>query len=240
MAKIGDYRYPDDLDPNKAKEYLDILVNEFGGVAENREAFAQAAGHKNKKSGAFTRRVADARKYGLMTSRGDYEATELGFRLANPRDETDHWNAKFEMLQNIELLADIHDELNGNSPPEQFWRVLNEIAETNPKEARDASDRVEELYRLMLRAEVDQNQQQNTGEDAAQSTSKDSKPASHSEKSGSTQKRQTQSGEIYVRVANDEMRFDDLTDVNLQLAQQFLESKKESGDDSGGVQMRFS
>ena len=243
MAKIGDYRYPDDLDPDEAEEFLDILVNEFGGAAENREAFAQAAGHKSKDSGAFNRKVADARKYDLITPRGDYEATELGFRLANPRDEADLREAKFEMLQNIELLADLHGELNGNTPPDQFWRVLNEITDTNPKEARDAADRIEELYRTMLRAEIDQNQKQDSEEGTEESAPENRKQASTPEQTEDAHERKPQDGEIYVRVENDEMRFDDLTDVNLRLAQQFLQSKMESDNSeggSGGVQMRFS
>lgn len=236
MAKIDNYRYPADLDPEEAEEFVSVLVNDFGGTAENREAFAQAAGHKTKDSGAFTRKVADARKYGLMTPRGDYEATEIGFRLANPRDETDRRKALFEMLENIELLSEIYDDLNGNEPPNQFWRVLSEITDTNPKEARDASNRVEDLYREMLRVEVNDTSEENTqladgdGEDSAESTKENSQP---------NQKKQ-QEDALYLRVGDDELRFSELTDINIELAQRFLESKKgreESKED--GVQMRL-
>lgn len=237
MAKIDSYRYPADLDPDEAEEFIQVLVNDFGGVAENREAFAQAAGHKTKDSGAFTRKVADARKYGLITPRGDYEATELGFRLANPTDETDRREALFEMLENIELLTVIYDDLNGNSPPQQFWRVLSEIADTNPKEARDAANRVEDLYREMLRVEVD-----DTGEEEAQLADEDGSVSTETTEEVSQPKPEApQNDALYLRVGDDELRFSELTDINIEIAQQFLESKREKGESEQkeGVQMRL-
>lgn len=242
MAKIGGYRYPDDLDPDEAEEFINVLVNEFGGVAENREAFAQAAGHKTKNSGAFTRKVADARKYGLMTPRGDYTATDLGFDLANPEDETARRKAKFEMLHNIELLGDTYQELNGKTPPNEFWRVLGEIADTNPKESREAADRVEFLYRSMLRAEVDEDPE---GEDTdSTSPGSEESESNITDDTGDTSTSPTQTeGAIYVRVGDDEMRFGEVSDVNLKLSQHFLESKKSGPPDEEeggeGVQMKF-
>lgn len=235
MAKIGDHRYPDDLDPDEAEEVMDTLVNEYGGLVENREAFAQALGHSSKKSGAFARKIADARKYGLITPRGDYEATELGFRLANPRDEEDRQEAKYEMLSNIELLSELESQLNGNKPPEQFWRILHDMLDINPKDARDASGRLNELYREMRQLKPEEEEEKEVGSTKENLTNQGSDSSGQQESQAQMRRESAEKSALYLRIGDDEIRFSELTEINIEIAQKFLESKQEemrSNDDS--------
>ena len=106
MAKIVARGYPADVEPEEAREYIEILVNEFGGKAGSEEAFAQAIGHSTTTSGSYLRKRGDLRKYGLMKPRS-IEATELGYDAANPRDDEEEKKILFEMLENISILLDI-------------------------------------------------------------------------------------------------------------------------------------
>lgn len=233
MSKIGGRDYPGDLEPREAEDWMNILVNEFGGEVESKEAFAQAVGHKSTSSGSFRRKIADARKYGLMTPRGTFEATDLGMQLANPVDEQDRMETRFEMLQNISLFKDIYERINGNDPPNEFWRILTEITDADPKKARKVADWIEHLYESMLEAEKVAEGEVAPEEDETTITETARTAA------GKTQSHQGPESEsaIFLRIGNDELRFEELTDTNIEIAKQFLDSKK---GDNGGVQMRFS
>jgi hypothetical protein len=240
MSKLAGRDYPGDLDPKEAEEWLNVLVNEFGGEAESKEAFAQAVGHKSTSSGTFRRKVADARKYELMTPRGNFEATELGFKLANPRNGQERYEAIYEMLRNVPLVAEIHDTLNGSEAPGEFWRVLTELTDANPKEARDISDWLGSLYEELLSAEKKMEAEtENEPTPVEKSDSTESRSgAQFSGESAQTGNQSVPESAIFVKVGNDELRFEDITDINIELAQKFLESKKDDSN-GGGVQMRF-
>lgn len=220
MAKIADYTYTRELSPEEAEDWMDVLVNDFGGVAESDESFAQSVGHKSAASGTFRRKIADARKYGLMTPRGTFEATNLGHQLANPKNDRKRHEAYHEMLRNLPLLTDIHEVVRGNVP-EEFWRVLNEQTDANPKEAREAADDIRELYEKLIESERklerfgekedEQVDEQPPDDDSDQTEKESSSPES----------------ELYIKVGNDELRFDELDDTNIRLVREFLASKME-------------
>lgn len=239
MAKIAGRSYPGDLDPDEADKWADTLVNEFGGHAESKEAFAQSVGHKSTSSGTFKRKVADARKYGLLTPRGDYEATDLGFRLANPENSEERHETIFQMLENVPILSDLYDTLNGSEPPDEFWRILTEITDANPKEARESAEWIENLYSAMLEADryLDQRSQFHGEGDESREESDQTKESSESDRRPPSEI-QPESA-LYVKVGNDEIRFEDVNDVNIELAQRFLDTKKEDTDDES-QQMKFS
>lgn len=239
MSKLGNRSFPGDLDPDEAERWMTILVNEFNGKAESKEAFAQAVGHKSTNSGSFRRKLADARKYNLMTPRGEFEATELGMQLANPRDEQERYETRLEMLKEVPILREIHSTLNGNKP-DDFWRVLTEITDANPKEAQDAAEWLEHLYDDILKAEkvaqggVEPEEIESVEETDSEQETQSSRSSSATDSAqGRTSKKEDSA--IYLRIENDELRFEELTDANLEIAKQFLDSKK--GDE--GVQMRL-
>lgn len=227
MPKVGKYKYPGDLDPEAAEEWMDILVNGFGGSAQDQESFAKEVGHSTSESGSFNRKVADARKYGLMTPRGTLEATDLGQRLANPRSEQERQEIFAEMLQNIDILGAIYEDLDGGTE-EQFWRVINRLTTANPKEAREAATDLEPMYNRLR--------------EAKQETEAVEEPEPQEEKpeSNSGEWHKVPEAALYVKVDGDELKFSELTETKIELVRTFLKEKKEQlaeeDDDEGHVQ----
>lgn len=213
MGQIASYKFPE-IEAQDAVEIADVLVNEFGGESNSEAAFAQALGHSSPKSGAYKSKMADARKWGVVSSRG-VEATELGYRLANPRDNESKRDAMFEMYQNIQILRDLHEHLDGRQPPAEFWRILEEITGTNPKEAKDAAPDIRSLYKEMLDHEPD-SQVPAQEEDQTEIVEETNKP---------DRSRPSPDG-IYVSVGDDTLDLATVNETNIEMARFFLESKK--------------
>lgn len=214
MGSIDDYKYPD-LDVDEAVSIAETLVNQHGGDVTSEETFAQDAGHSSANSGAFKQKIADCRKYGLMASRG-YEATKLAHKVANPLDERSLREGKFEMYQNVRLLQYLHDHLDGREPPAEFWRVLTELCDTNPKEAKEQAGEIEGLYRAMIRvepSEPEESKESTEGEGGSQGTESVSPPVAPS------------GGGIFLQVGEETLSLD-LSVSNLQLAQAMLKIKE--------------
>lgn len=226
MPKIGGERYPE-LSVEDAIEVAEVLVNDFGGEAKSQEAFAQSLGHSSSNSGTYYSKIADVRNYGLMPSRG-IEATELAFEVANPRNERELAEVKFEMYENIEILSEIYDSLSGNDAPDDFWRVIAEVTETNPKEARDAEKTILELYRGMRKAKREMEASKETAVDSGETET-----TKQTEGQRSTPQEPSEPG-IFVRVGEEELRLSETSNMYIDLARDFLESMKShsgSGDE---------
>lgn len=238
MAKIGDQDYPADMSPEEARQAIETLVNEFGGKAGSEEAFAQSIGHKSTNSGTYLRKRADMRKFGLMKPRS-VEATEFGIEAANPRDREHEREILFEMLQNISLLSEIYDTLNGTEP-DDLWRILTEITEAEPKAAQEAEGKIEDLYLKLIEYEPDKEKDQDlhSGDEREQSTGDSTSQTKQVPTESTIESTQEGSSGVFVRVGNDELKLEEVSDSNIELAQQFLESKK--GADANHVQMTFS
>lgn len=121
------------------------------------------------------------------------------------------------MLQGIELLTDIHDAISGNIP-NQFWRVLTEQTNANPREPREATDDIENLYETLVDAER-QLEQYDVEEGKRAEPSDVDEPSE-----GATG---TPDSTLNVKVDNVELRFEEMNDANLRLVRQFLGSKME-------------
>lgn len=230
MAKIAESHYPGDLGVEEAEEWMVILLEQYDGRAESREAFAQDVGHKSADSGSFNRKIADARKYGILKPRGTYEATELGFQLADPPSERAREEAIYEMLQNIDLLSDLTITLNGSKPSNRFWRVLTEVTDANSKEARNSANWIEKLYRQMIEVKnklETENTQNNETEEESESKSNQANDVEEQER-----KREAPESGIFLVIENDEFRFEESNDMNIYIVQQILESKKEDANQS--------
>lgn len=218
MPKVGDEKYPE-LSVESAVEIADVLVNQYGGEAKSEEAFAQSLGHSSSNSGSYLTKVADVRRYGLIQSRG-LQATDLAYQAANPRDDQELAEAKFKVYRNIDVLSEIYDSLNGNDPPEDFWRVISEVTGANPKDARDAEKTMEKLYDGMREAEKE-----------AQKSRKDAEHQKETEESSAKSSESTIAGQaegaaIYVRIGNEELRLSETSDMYIDLAREFLERMK--------------
>lgn len=219
MGEIDGYKYPG-LDADEAIDIADVLVNEHGGNVKSEETFAQDVGHSSSKSGAYKQKIADTRKWGILPSRG-IEATELAFRLANPESRKSERKARFEMYQNIELLDQLYKHLDGREPPSEFWRVLTEIAETNPKEAKEAAPEIRHLYNEMLdyADSEEQNDESDDAEIIEESAPQQSAPNRTNAAVGDDG--------VFLRVGDDQLSLGEISVMNLELAKVMLEQKKE-------------
>jgi hypothetical protein len=220
MGKIDGNRYPQRMDAEDAVEVAKVAVNEFEGEPPNKEVFAQALGHSTANSGAYIKRVADARSYGLLPKQG-LEATELAHRVANPKDEKELHEGMFEMYRNIPILEELYENLDGREPPNKLWSVLSEITDASRTEAKDAAEDIEELYRDMVRvASERENADRNTQQGQTRVTTKP--------QSGGVKEAQNPAPDsaIYLKVGSDEHKFEELTAINIEIAQKILESKK--------------
>ncbi|WP_324756906.1 hypothetical protein [Haloarcula montana] len=220
MGKIDGNRYPQRMDAEDAVEVAKAAVNEFEGEPPNKEVFAEALGHSTANSGAYIKRVADARSYGLLPKQG-LEATELAHRVANPKDEKELHEGMFEMYQNIPILEELYENLDGREPPNKLWSVLSEITEASRTEAKDAEEDIKRLYNDMVGV-------------AAKKADTSSKPQSdrtqvptESQSGGVNETGNPASdSDIYLKVGSDEHKFEELTAINIEIAQKILESKK--------------
>lgn len=212
MGKIDGDKYPD-LDPESAVEIADILVNTFGGEPSSEEAFAQEVGHSSSDSGAYRGKMADMRRYGLVTSRG-LKPTDLAHQVANPRNEDERRDAIFRMLRNISLLSRLYDHLDGQTPSGDFWRILTEITSANPKDAREASGEIQGLYQKMLRFEPSDDDTEDETEIIEDKSGKSKIIGAPSEDG------------ILIQVGDDHLKLNEVTETNLEMARLFIESKK--------------
>jgi len=226
MSKLGGRSYPGDLKPEEAVHWMRILVNQFDGSTNQKESFARAVGHKSTDSGTFRRKLADARRYNLITPRGDYEATPLGRRIAQPRDENDRCDAVLQMLRNVDLLKDIDTMLRGEETPEDFWKVLTKTTAASPEEAQSVSSWIKDLYETLVAArEVLQ------GERTIDETEIPSPEEDQTESSlgvGGTENQAVEDG-LVVKAGDNELRFGKVSDKNIEIAKQFLDSMKDDG-----------
>jgi hypothetical protein len=217
MTKLDGMRYPSKMTAEEAVKIAEIVVKEFDGEVSSEEAFAQAIGHSTANSGSFIKKVADARSYGILPTRG-LKDTDLAHRVAHPKNDAERREAIFEMYQNVPLLSELYDQLNGNEPPSNLWSVLTEITEANRSDAKEAADDVRIHYEEMLKYDSDEdlNSQETTSQQESDNSATVVPTANN-----------VDDGSIYLKIGGDEHRFAEVNDLNIEIAVKILQSKKE-------------
>jgi hypothetical protein len=147
MPNIGDFKFPR-YGFDEAIENVETLVKELNGEINNQENFAQAIGHKNANSGSYKKKRADLKKFGLTDN--NYEATSLARTIVHPKSDEEERRARFEALNNIDLLHELYEYTGGKPAGEDFWIKVSEVADTTPGEAKNHADKVKKLYNEML------------------------------------------------------------------------------------------
>lgn len=221
MGKINGDRYPERLTAEDAVEAAVVIVNELDGIPPSKEVLADALGHSTASSGAYITKIADIRNFGILPSRG-LSATNLAQRVANPRDRKERREAIFEMYQNVPILDELYEHLSGREAPNQLWSVLVDIADIERNEAKEVEDDVRELYEDMLRFAPDETEDSGSESSSQQEISEEERTRI----SVPTEPPQSDSA-IFLSVGNDEHRFEDLTAMNIEIAQRILEAKKQ-------------
>lgn len=158
MPNIGDFRFPR-YKFDVALENVETLVKDFNGKINNQESFAQAIGHQNASSGSYKKKRADLKKFGFIDS--NWQATDLARTIVHPKSDLEEKEAKFEALQNIELLDKLYDYTDGQPAGDDFWIKLSEVADTTPGEAKKHAKKVSNLYNRMLDFEPEEDNTQN-------------------------------------------------------------------------------
>jgi hypothetical protein len=118
MPLLGDVEFPQ-TDPDRAIAAGRKLAGHFRGETFGVEACASALGYKSSKNGAFRQLLADLRKFGLVSGRGDtLRATELLQRLTVPRSGAEFAEAKDEMMNSVPLFRDLSQTYGPSVPTE--------------------------------------------------------------------------------------------------------------------------
>lgn len=174
-TKVGGYSIPR-YDFSTALENVEVLVNDFNGEIKKHDNFAKAIGHSTSNSGAYSRKRGDMKKFGLVDS--GWNATSLAQKLVHPKSEKQEQEAKFEALQNIDLLKELYDYMDGEKPGDEFWIKISEVTDTTPAKAKDVEKNVKSLYSEMLQYEI--NSDSNNNDRSEESETNEEKNSSSS------------------------------------------------------------
>ena len=150
MGKAGTWEYPD-LKVEQILQIIEIIDTQFKGKASSLDAFAQALGHEHAKSGALFYKLADLRKYGVITPRGDIELTPLGDKIAHPNSTQERQEAIKEMVNNIAFFKKLYEVL-GNKPADSNLHLTlqNMPFGLERKEAQENAPKIRNIYNKIL------------------------------------------------------------------------------------------
>lgn len=217
MGKLDGHRYPEKLTADEAVKIAETLAGELDGEVSSKQVFADALGHSTPKSGSYITKVADARNYGILPKQG-LEATDLAYRVAHPKDDEEYREAIFEMYQNITILSELYDHLDGRDPPSSLWGVLTEITGANRNDAKEAAEDIRPLYTEMLKYDTEEKFE--SEETEIQEDSDESQTVVQ------TTNTANEDG-IFLKIGEDEHRFAEVNDLNIEIAIKILQSKME-------------
>lgn len=145
MEKIGSYQYPNTRVVG-AIDAVRAFKDKLKGVASNKNALASALGYKSANNGAFTHKMMDLRKYGLIDGRGsETRLSELAKKVLAPHNKREEGEALKEMIFNIPLWKDIYDKYGVNLPSD-FGSALQNITNADRLEVDALKDQVSKLY----------------------------------------------------------------------------------------------
>jgi hypothetical protein len=145
MGKIGNFEYPE-LKVDDAIKSVKIFKEKLNGTTNSLDALAGLWGHKSSKSGTFLTKLADLRKYGLITGRGELKLTSLAEAIIYPQNESELSKNLKEMIFNVELWRTLYERLGGKMPTQDFWIILQEVAGIDRGTAQKEAEKISKLY----------------------------------------------------------------------------------------------
>lgn len=118
MPQPQTVEYPRYISISEAIEIAKKLVSTFKGGVINIDALANALQHKNATSGTFLVKLSDLKKLGLIDGRsGTFYTTDVAKKIAIPTDENEKNMAIREMINNVKILTQLHDNLHSETAP---------------------------------------------------------------------------------------------------------------------------
>lgn len=116
---LGKYELPPSMPMSKAMKDALTVVGHFRDQAFSNEALASALGYSSAKSGPFHQRIADLRKYGVLTGRGSQlTACPLAQAIYNDRPG-ERAKALREMMESIPLFKALYEKFGDKLPDDQ-------------------------------------------------------------------------------------------------------------------------
>lgn len=143
MGSISGFDYPETR-VDMAIKCVKIFKEQLKGEAKTSDALASYWGHKSGKSGTFLQKLADLRRYGLITARG-LKLTPLGEKIANPIGNELNESLKV-MIFNISLWKKLYERLGGKMPDQKFWIMLYEVTGADREVAKSEAVKISKLY----------------------------------------------------------------------------------------------
>jgi hypothetical protein len=144
--KVGKYDIPDmRLFPFLYEATKKLYEHFKSEEATDMLTVANLLGHQTDKSGAFIRKLACLRAYGLIEKRG-VKVTELGKKLTYGASEEERNAALKEAILNIPLWKEFYTRWGVNLPSSNFWVELTKIAGLEAPDAKKIEQIVRNAY----------------------------------------------------------------------------------------------
>ncbi|MBU1196917.1 hypothetical protein KJ765_00235 [Candidatus Micrarchaeota archaeon] len=147
MLKLGKYELPN-LSLEEAVDAAKTLEKGLIGKEGPKASFAKALGH-SATSGAFYVKIADLRRYGLVTGRANgYQTTDLSRKLAYEADPLKYQEAVRELLFNISLYKDLFSYFPQGIEPDtvQFEIALQQITGVHQETIKKHCENIRKVY----------------------------------------------------------------------------------------------
>lgn len=145
MKTIGNMKVP----VNSLEALLDAtkkIYKDSEGKEITRARIAELLDHAPT-GGAFNDKIKDLKEYGLVEGRANkYLVTELGKKVAVPRDDSEENAALLEAVKNIELWKELLEDVGTSIKPENFWHYLENITGADRSVAKTNADTVMKAY----------------------------------------------------------------------------------------------
>jgi len=146
MIKLGSYEIPG-IRIEEAIDAARALEQNLLGKEASKEAFAKALG-QSPNSGSFFVKLADLRRYGLISGRGDtHQTTQLAKTLAYEKNPQNYQEARQALVFSIPLFKELYTRFEGAVPTEtQFEIAVREITGEHPETIKKEGDKVRKFY----------------------------------------------------------------------------------------------
>lgn len=144
--KIGNHDIPDLRLYPMLVEATHLIYEKYGSdEAQDVLVVAQLLGHHGSTSGAFLRKLACLRAYGLIESRG-IRVTDIGKRITFPTSEQEKNEALMQAILNIPLWKEFYSRWGATLPNGNFWVDLAKITSLEAPKAQSVVETVRKAY----------------------------------------------------------------------------------------------
>lgn len=143
--QANDLDFPE-LSIDKAISAIELFENKLKGKTDSKEAFAQLLGYSSVNNGAFLHKLADLRKYGLITTRGTIELTDLAKKIIWYVSQEERNQAILQAIRNIGIVAILIDAIGNKEPTDEDLPVQLKHAGMDNKKIVKNKSKIKKVY----------------------------------------------------------------------------------------------